>query len=165
MKIENLKALPSLSIPYAELKLSQDAEGNLKVFDWLRKKNVNLTPEEFVRQNFTHWLADSHGYPASLMANEISLRLNDTVKRCDTVVYSRELQPLVIVEYKAPTVEITQDTFDQIVKYNMELKARYLIVTNGVRSFCCKIDYQNNTYNFIRLIPTYEEAVGLPGVN
>lgn len=165
MKEQDLKSLKTLAIPYADLRLAKDEEGNLKVYDILRKKYVSLTPEEFVRQNFVHWLISAHGYPASLMANEVEIRLNDTRKRCDTVIYGRECQPIMIIEYKAPDVEITQNTFDQIVRYNRELKAKYLVVSNGRANYCCVIDYVRDTYNFIRLIPEYKNIIGMPGVN
>lgn len=165
MKEQELKTLRPLSIPYASLRLAKDEKDNLKVFDPLRKKFVALTPEEFVRQNFVGWLTTHFGYPASLMANEVEIELNGTKKRCDTVVYGRQCQPLMIIEYKAPDVEITQNTFDQIVRYNRELKARYLIVSNGRNHYCCVIDYERDSYNFIRLIPQYNEAAGMPGIN
>lgn len=165
MKEEDLRKLPALSIPYAELKISKDQEGNLKVMDRLRRKYVSLTPEEFVRQNFIEWLISNRSYPPTLMANEVEIKLNNTKKRCDSIVFNRECKPLMIIEYKAPGVEITQTTFDQIVRYNMELKAKYLVVTNGRQNYCCIIDYKNDSYNFIPLIPDYKDAVGMPGVN
>lgn len=165
MKEEELKALPPLSFPYSQLKLVKDGEGNIKVFDQLRNKFMVLTPEEFVRQNFVSWLVKDFGYPRSLMANEVTIKLNDTSKRCDTVVFDRMGKPLMIIEYKAPNVEITQSTFDQIVRYNIELKAKYLVVTNGRNNYCCVVDYTRNTYNFIRMIPSFNDAVGMPGIN
>lgn len=116
-----------------------------------------LTPEEFVRQNFTSWLMGSLNYPPSVMANEIGIRLNGTLRRCDTVVFDPDGSPLMIVEYKAPTINVTQDVFDQIVRYNMVLHAKYLIVSNGLRHFCCRIDYNHDTYHFLPRIPDYAE--------
>lgn len=165
MKETDLRALPLLSFPIAELRIAKDSEDNLRVFDPLRKKFVSLTPEEWVRQNFVAWLISAKGYPASLISNEIEIKLNDTKKRCDTVVFDRTCQPLVIIEYKAPEVEITQNTFDQIVRYNMKLKAKYLIVTNGRKVYCCVIDYAADSYHFIPVIPDYNEAAGMPGEN
>ena len=127
----------------------------LKVFDPLRGKYVALTPEEYVRQHFTAWMTGSLGYPASLMDNEVSLRLNDTSRRCDTVVFRPDGTPSVIVEYKAPTVAITQEVFDQIARYNIVLRSHYLIVSNGLRHFCCEMDYEKETYRFIPRIPTW----------
>lgn len=165
MTAEDLKKMPPLSLPIADLRLAKDSEGNLKVMDRLRKKFVSLTPEEFVRQNFVEWLINSLHFPESLMANEVEIKLYSTRKRCDTIIFDSNLTPQIIVEYKAPGVEITQDVFDQIVRYNRELKAKYLVVTNGRRHYCCKLDYERDTYNFIKTIPTYEEIKGLPGVN
>ena len=127
----------------------------LKVFDSIRKKYVALTPEEYVRQRFTAWMTECLGYPASLMNNEVSLKLNDTSRRCDTVVFRSDGTPAVIVEYKAPTVAITQTVFDQIARYNMVLRSRYLIVSNGMLHYCCEMDYGNDSYRFLRNIPEW----------
>ncbi|MDE6560780.1 MAG: type I restriction enzyme HsdR N-terminal domain-containing protein [Muribaculaceae bacterium] len=127
----------------------------LKVFDPLRKKYVALTPEEYVRQHFTAWMTGNLGYPASLMGNEVPLSLNNTRRRCDTVVFRSDGSPVVIVEYKAPTVAITQSVFDQIARYNMVLRSRYLIVSNGLRHFCCEMDYDHDSYSFLSAIPAW----------
>ncbi|MDE5813254.1 MAG: type I restriction enzyme HsdR N-terminal domain-containing protein [Muribaculaceae bacterium] len=131
----------------------------LKVFDPLRKKYVALTPEEYVRQHFTAWMTDSFGYPASLMSNEVSLKLNDTSRRCDTVVFRSDGSPAVIVEYKAPSVAISQAVFDQIARYNMVLQSRYLIVSNGLRHFCCEMDYDSESYRFLPYIPKWSDKI------
>lgn len=131
----------------------------LKVFDRLRKKYVAMTPEEYVRQHFTAWMTESLGYPASLIGNEVSIRLNDTCRRCDTVVFRSDGTPAVIVEYKAPTVPITQSVFDQIARYNMTLRSRYLIVSNGMRHFCCEMDYEKNDYRFLPYIPHWTAEI------
>lgn len=154
-ELQNLR----LNLPPVNLRLRADREGQLHVFDPLRKKWVVLTSEEFVRQNFTPWLTAEYGFPPSLMANEQGIRVNDTLKRCDTILFRPDSRPLVIVEYKAPAVTITQGVFDQIVRYNMELHADYLIVSNGMQHYCCKIDYNNGTYHFIPRIPQYEDIV------
>lgn len=129
--------------------------GLLKIYDRLRKKFVALTPEEYVRQHFVNYMIEHLGFPASRMANEIGVRLNGTQKRCDTVIFGDDTLPLIIVEYKSPKIEITQDVFDQIVRYNMKLHARYLIVSNGLRHYCCINDYANDTYHFLPQIPDY----------
>lgn len=165
MKETDFRSLPSLSFPPAELKIARDENGDLKIFDCLRKKYVYLTPEEWVRQNFVSWLAGKKGYPLSLMANEVEIKLNDTKKRCDTIVFGRSCEPLVIIEYKAPDVEITQNTFDQIVRYNMQLHAKYLIVSNGLKNYCCVMDYGKDSYHFIPVIPDYGQAAGMPSEN
>ncbi len=149
---------PALNLPPADLRLRMD--GNiLKVFDTLRQKYVALTPEEYVRQHFTAWMTDSFGYPASLMNNEVSLTLNNTRRRCDTVVFRSDGSPLVIIEYKAPTVAITQKVFDQIARYNMVLRSRFLIVSNGLCHFCCEMDYDNDSYSFLTQIPKWSREL------
>lgn len=164
MNIDDFKRLPSLNLPAFELKLETNGE-EVRIYDPIRRKSVILTPEEYVRQNFVNWLVKQLRYPASLIANETSIRVNDTLKRCDTVVFNRRGEPLMIVEYKAPHVSITQETFDQIVRYNLSLKARYLVVSNGLHHYCCVIDYKTNTYNFIPEIPNYSEAYDGTGQN
>ena len=150
----------SLNLPPVKLQTCVE-DGIVKVYDPLRHKYVALTPEEFVRQHFTAFLSDNLGYPRTLMANEVKVELNGMSKRCDTLVYSpSDGAPLMIVEYKAPDVEICQDTFDQIVRYNMILKARFLVVSNGLRHYCCAIDYRTGTYNFIPQVPSYASLLG-----
>lgn len=149
-----MKKYPELNLPTVPLRIQEEGEYT-KVFDPLRKKWVVLTPEEWVRQHFTAWLASEFHYPVSLTSNEIGIEVNGSRKRCDTVVFRRDGTPLIIVEYKAPDIKITQDVFDQIVRYNMQLHASYLIVSNGLTHYCCKIDYQNNTYHFLPKIPDY----------
>lgn len=131
--------------------------GKNTIFDVIRRRYVALTPEEWVRQHFVHFLLACKGYPQALLANEVQVQLNGTKKRCDTVLYRRDLTARMIVEYKAPDIEITQKVFDQITRYNMVLRVDYLIVTNGISHYCCRIDYANNTYAFLPDIPDYGE--------
>lgn len=145
---------PKLNMPAAPLKISRCGD-SLKVYDSLRKKYVALTPEEYVRQNFVAWLIGDFHYPKSLMANEIGITLNGIKKRCDTVIFSPDGSPRMIVEYKSPDVNITQTVFDQIVRYNMVLRAKYLVVSNGISHYCCVIDYNADAYHFIPTIPDY----------
>lgn len=130
-------------------------EGKRFIFDVLRRQYVALTPEEWVRQHFVHLLIDHKGYPGALMANEVLLRLNTTKKRCDTVVYDRNLAPRMILEYKAPHVNITQDVFNQVGRYNLVLRVDYLVVSNGLKHYCCKMDYERQTCDFLPDIPHY----------
>jgi len=146
----------ALHLPKFNIKLKTEADKTL-VFDPIRKKYIILTPEEWVRQHFVNYLITEKGYPQGLIANEMSIKLNGTSKRCDTVIYNKKLQPEVIVEYKASTVAITQMVFEQIVRYNMVLHVKYLIVSNGIKHFCCSIDYETQTFNFLSEIPKYEE--------
>lgn len=147
-----------LNLPSAVLKITRK-ENRDYVFDTLRKKYVALTPEEWVRQNFVHFLIRYKNYPVGLLANEVQISLNSTRKRCDTVLYNRNLTARMIIEYKAPSVNITQEVFNQITRYNIVLKVDYLIVTNGINHYCCKVDYRNNSYSFLRDIPEYSELI------
>ena len=148
----------SLKLPPYQYKITT-RNARKYIFDDLRRKYVALTPEEWVRQHFVHYLVDYKGYPAGLIANEIQINLNGTKKRCDTVVYDRTIRALMIVEYKAPTIEITQKVFDQITRYNMVLKVQYLIVSNGLNHYCCQIDYEHNSYRFIPDVPDYKDLL------
>lgn len=152
-----MNEMPPLNLPPADLKFERSG-GILKVFDKLRKKFVALTPEEYVRQNFVGWLIDSKKYPASLMANEIGIEVNGTKRRCDTVIFNNDGTLRMIIEYKAPDVAITQKVFDQIVNYNRALRAKYLVVSNGMCHYCCVMDYTGDSYQFIRVIPDYAGA-------
>ena len=134
-----------------------EKDGKRLVFDIIRRKYVALTPEEQVRQYFVNYLISEKGFPKEMIANEVSIKLHNTSKRCDTVIYNADLTPLMIVEYKAPQVEITQAVFDQITRYNIILRVDYLIVTNGINHYCCRIDYEKNTYYFLPDIPTYAD--------
>jgi len=129
------------------------------ILDVIRRQYVALTPEEWVRQHFVHFLIEHKGYPQSLMGNEVQLKLNGMSRRCDTVVYDRALRPRVIIEYKAPSVSITQKVFEQICRYNIVLQVDYLIVSNGLAHYCCKVDYANRSYTFVEDIPEYSNIV------
>lgn len=131
--------------------------GKISILDPLRRKFVALTPEEWVRQHFVNFLLREKGYPAALIANEIQIDLNKLKKRCDSVVYNRDLSPLMIIEYKAPDVDITQQVFDQIVRYNIVLKVKYLIVSNGLNHYCCIMNYDKQSFNYLSDIPNYTD--------
>ena len=119
-----------LNLPPFEIKL-RGTKAQPQIFDILRKKYIALTPEEWVRQHFVHFLVEHKGYPAALMANEIQLKVGEKTLRADSVLYSRDLKPRMIIEYKAPHIPITQKVFDQISIYNMLLHVDYLVVSNG----------------------------------
>ena len=148
----------SLNLPSHPLKIVS-RDNSLTVFDPIRKKYVSLTPEEWVRQNFVQFLINDKGYPPALISNEISIRLNKTAKRCDTVIYNRELKAMVLVEYKAPEVVITQKVFEQISRYNIVYKVPYLIVSNGMMHYCCHVDYDTQKVTFISEIPDYQSII------
>lgn len=146
----------SLNLPSIETNIKKEGQKTV-IFDTLRKRYVALTPEEWVRQHFVSYLANHKHYPTSLMANEISITLNGMSRRCDTVVYNRQLQPLVIIEYKAPNVTISRKTFEQAMAYNNVLRVPYIIISNGLKHYCCHIDYEHMTSAFLQEIPEYKE--------
>ena len=148
----------ALNLPQYAIKVTK-RNGRDYIFDDLRRKYVALTPEEWVRQHFVHYPLDHKGYPAALMGNEIAITLNGMNRRCDTVVYDKALKPRMIIEYKAPTVKITKEVFAQISRYNLILKVDYLIVSNGLQHYCCKMDYTNNTFTFLHEIPEYDKII------
>ncbi|MDT0649069.1 type I restriction enzyme HsdR N-terminal domain-containing protein [Autumnicola edwardsiae] len=127
------------------------------VFDKLRKKFVILTPEEWVRQNCVRFLTEEKNYPESLINVEKQLKLGDLVKRYDIVVFNRNGNIHLIVECKAPKIRINQDTFDQIARYNLNLDATYLMVTNGINHYYCQMDYKAEKYNFLKELPPFQQ--------
>lgn len=149
-------------LPHYEMPLRRDeSTGMLQVYDPLRQKWVKLTPEEDVRQRFTAFMANHLGYPAALMANEVGLRLNSMVRRCDTVVYDRSRRPVLIAEYKAPSVAITQRVFDQIARYNIVMQVPYLIVTNGLAHYAFRVDHTRSHCIPLAAFPTYPQLSNL----
>lgn len=146
----------ALNLPSFDAKISKTDRSTI-IFDRLRRKYVSLTPEEWVRQHFVNYLIVEKNYPASLIANEAKINLNSLSRRCDTVVYNSRLDPLVILEYKSPDVKITQEVFDQIVRYNIVLRVKYLIVSNGLSHYCCEMDYENQTFRYVNEIPDYDQ--------
>jgi hypothetical protein len=145
-----------LNLPSFDIRV-RDSDGRRQVFDVLRRRYVALTPEEWVRQHFVHFLIGHKGYPKGLLANEVELRVGEKRLRCDTLLYNKALQPQMIMEYKAPDVAVTQKVFDQISAYNLLLHVDYLVVSNGLQHYCCRMDYEQHSYTFINDIPTYTE--------
>ena len=145
-----------INLPSYEIKL-RDQGGKREIFDFLRRRYVALTPEEWVRQHFVHYLVEHKGYPKGLLANELELRVGEKHLRCDTVLYNNALQPQMIIEYKAPSVSITQRVFNQISAYNILLHVDYLVVSNGVQHYCCRMDYARRSYEFLHDIPLYQD--------
>ncbi len=145
-----------LNLPQYEIKISEKC-GKRMIFDFLRRKYVALTPEEWVRQHFVHYLVEHKGYPKGLIGNEIELQIGAKRLRCDTILYNKMARPQMIIEYKAPTIPIQQKVFQQISVYNLLLKVDYLIVSNGIQHYCCKMDYENQKCLFLEDIPDYEK--------
>ena len=146
--------MQKLNLPSYHFKL-KSSENKTLIFDKLRKKYMVLTPEEWVRQHFVQFLIAEKKYPISLIALEKQFTINNRRKRTDILVFNSDGKHEIIVECKAPCIKITQNTFDQIARYNLKLKANYLIVTNGLEHFYCKMDFEKETYVFLREIPAY----------
>ncbi len=146
--------MQELNLPKYQFKFKEAGE-KIQIFDAFRKKYVVLTPEEWVRQNFLQFLVTEKKYSPALIVLEKSLKYNQLQKRADILVYDKNGVPLLLVECKAPEVKITQDAFDQIARYNMSFKVAYLVVTNGMDHFCCKMNYSDNTYQFLEEIPNF----------
>jgi hypothetical protein len=146
--------MTQLNLPPYEIKV-REKDGRKQIFDFLRSRYVALTPEEWVRQHFVHFLVEHKGYPKGMLGNEVELRIGEKKLRCDTILYNKVAAPQMIVEYKAPEIEITQRVFDQITVYNQLLHVDYLIVSNGLSHYCCRMDYERQGYEFLRDIPEY----------
>jgi len=145
-----------LNLPKYEIKISNH-NGRAAILDIIRRKYVSLTPEEWVRQHFIHFLIEHKGYPTALLANEVELTCGQKHLRCDSVLYGRDARPRMIIEYKAPDIAITQKVFNQISAYNLLLHVDYLIISNGMTHYCCKMDYANHSYEFLTDIPFYTD--------
>jgi len=141
-----------LNLPKAELKLSRKGD---KIFVWciIRRKDLVLTPEEWVRQHLIHYLINEKNIPQSLMAAEMPIVVNTLQRRCDLVVYSKEGKPRMIVECKAPEVQLTQNVFHQIAQYNFELGVDLLMVSNGIDHIICRIDRKTGEMVFLEDMP------------
>jgi len=148
--------MEKLNLPGITARIRDGKNGKKEIFDEIRKKFVNLTPEEWVRQHFLHFMIARLGFPASLIVVEAAIKYNKMVKRFDILVYRADGKPCMMVECKSPGVEITQAVFDQVAMYNMTLMVDYLAVTNGMAHYACKIDHENRTYAFLRDIPNYQ---------
>lgn len=154
--------LPKLNLPPAELKI-KESEGMTKVLDPYRKRYVKLTPEEYVRQMFLRYMTNQLNYPIGLTAVEHEVVINTLKQRADIVVYDREAKPLIIVECKAPHIEITQTVFNQALRYNTRLGVRYIVLTNGLNHYCAEISREGGKTKakFMKEIPRWVDKDSL----
>jgi predicted type IV restriction endonuclease len=143
-----------LNLPTYDVRLKGDAAKPF-IFDRLRRKYVALTPEEWVRQHFVNFLINHKGYPASLLANEVKLQMGHKTLRADSVLYGNDLRARMIIEYKAPSVAITEKVFHQIGTYNLLLGVDYMVVSNGLEHYCCKATDSSGKFTFLNEIPEY----------
>ena len=148
--------LVPLQLPPYPFKIS-DQNGQLILFDVIRKKNIIITPEEWVRQHFVQYLINQKHYPKSLIKLEGGHKLHGMAKRTDIVVFNSSGDKILLVECKAPSVPIDQKTFDQVARYNMVHKVNLLAVSNGLQHYYCRIDFEKRDYQFIEELPDYKE--------
>jgi len=143
-----------LNLPRYEFKIRVGKE-NKQIYDGIRKKYILLTPEEWVRQNVIAYLSSEKKYPVTLMAVEKKLMVNNMPQRFDLLIFDRKGNPLLVAEFKAPSVKITQDAFSQVVRYNSKLRVPLILVSNGLTHFICKIDYQSGSVVYLDQIPEF----------
>src|SRR6201996_9509559 len=148
--------LQPLNLPPYPFKISDD-NGQLTLFDEIRKKHLIITPEEWVRQHFVQYLINQKKYPKTLIKLEGGLRLHGVAKRTDIVVFNNTGDKILMIECKAPAINIDQKVFDQIARYNMTHKIALLAVSNGLQHYYCRIDFENQAYKFIPELPAYDE--------
>jgi predicted type IV restriction endonuclease len=151
--------MPKLNLPEYPYRIREKQDGKDEIYDSVRKKYVRLTPEEWVRQHLLNFFINHLNFPASLIQVEASLKYNRLSKRSDIVVYGKQGKPLMAVECKAPSVEITRDVFDQLAMYNFSLKVPYLLVTNGMDHYCCVLDPVKKQFRYVPEIPFYETLI------
>ena len=150
--------MKQLNLPQYYFRITE-REGTEMILDPLRRKYVKLTPEEWVRQNFVQYLINEGKYPRGLLGIEVAFRFNKLKRRVDILVHDRSGKPILIVECKSPDVEIDDKVFEQIATYNMSYKVPYLIVTNGMHHYACKIDHKAMKFDYLMVIPLYEELL------
>lgn len=143
-----------LNLPTYNFRIKKENE-KFFIFDGQRKRYVSLTPEEWVRQHFIRFLVEEKNFPASFLAIEKQLSVNGMKKRCDAILYNELAKPIMIIEFKAPNVAITQQTFDQVAVYNSKLKVDYFMISNGLEHYCCKVNTESANYEFFPGIPSY----------
>ena len=148
--------LQPLQLPPYPFKIIED-NGRFTLFDEIRKKHIVLTPEEWVRQHFVQYLINQKGYPKTLIKLEGGLKLHGNARRTDIVVFNSSGEKILLIECKAPSVNIDQKVFDQVARYNMVHKVSMIAVSNGLKHYYCHIDLLNQSYRFIKDLPAYKE--------
>ena len=146
-----------LNLPAYAAKIRQDGKRTY-IFDELRKKQLVLTPEEWVRQHWVHYLIHTKRYPKPLIKLEGGLTLHDMPRRSDLIVYDQHGNKVLLAEFKAPSVKITQATFEQIARYNMVHRIPLLLVSNGLQHYYCRIDFEHNAFEFLPDLPDFQTA-------
>lgn len=147
--------MEALNFPLYNFKIKHEG-GREQIFDALRRKFLVLTPEEWVRQHVIRYLIEEKGYPPLLIAIEKSITINGLKRRCDIICYNSKKEVLLVVECKAPEVNITQETFDQVVKYHLSIKSKFIMISNGRNHYFCSTD--NSNYSFIKNLPNFSNV-------
>jgi len=144
-----------LIFPLVEFR-SKNIDGKTAIFDIIRKKFIILTPEELVRQHLIHYLINKMQYPRSLISVEDGMRVNRMIKRSDVVVYNKKGEVFLAIECKSEKVKLTQKSMDQLSVYNQHYKADYLVLTNGLQLYVCKMDYIGGNSEFMDQFPEFK---------
>lgn len=147
--------LTPLNYPKTELNLTKK-EGKIYIWDAFRKTRLLLTPEEWVRQHVLHYLVEYKAVPKGLIAVEYTIKINDLARRCDAVVFDRNGKPLLIIECKAPEINLTENVFHQIAQYNFKLRVRWLVMTNGLQTIVAYVNQETGQITYTKEIPSYE---------
>jgi hypothetical protein len=155
--------LKELNLPQYSFKITGKEE-RVMILDPLRRKYVKLSEEEWVRQNFVQYLINEGKYPAGLIVIESRIRYNKMNRRIDILVHNRSGEPVLIVECKSPDIKIDEKVFDQIVCYNMNLNVPYIVVTNGMVHYACKLRINEPGYDYLNVIPLYEDLLSCPSL-
>lgn len=149
--------MEKLNLPSYSFRIKKYPDNKQYIFDEIRQKNILLTPEEWVRQHLIRFLIEEKDYPPSLISVESGVKVNQLSRRYDALVYNRQGKPVLLLECKAPSIKINQDTFDQIAAYNRTILAGYLLVSNGMNHYCCKINPDMKKVNFLADIPAFDD--------
>lgn len=150
--------MKELNLPQYSFKITGDEKSEM-IFDPIRKKYVKLTDEEWVRQNFLQYLIQKGKYPPGLIKVEGMFKFNNLKRRTDILLHNRRGEPVMIVECKAPDIPVNDIVFDQIVCYNMEFKVPYIVVTNGLVHYICRVNHEDKTWEFLNVIPLFEDLL------
>ncbi len=156
-KKEGVRTMVELNLPSFAVRLRDDVDGRRMIYDRLRRKYVVLTREEWVRQHFINFLIEDRGYPPTLLANEVSLRVGEKTVRADSVLYGGSQEARMLMEYKAPSVAISRKVVEQISAYNTLLRVDYIVVSNGLKHYCCRVDYEDRKLEYLADVPLYGE--------
>lgn len=148
--------MEQLNLPSYEVRTRINPSSSLEeIWDTQRRRWVKLTPEEWVRQHFVHYLIGTMNYPSGRIGNEVCIRVGQLERRCDSVIFGDEGEALMIAEYKASSVRLTQEVFDQVARYNIALQVDWLLVSNGMQHYCCHLNREANRWEFLPTIPDY----------